>query len=366
MIGPRCRQLPLTIRRWCCVAAAAGVIALAPVFAPGAALAQSNETQTLARSIERLERQLQALERAVYRGGAQPAPSSASPAQSGEALPPAAAAQLQLKTSQLEDQMRGLTGRIEQMGFEIRNVSERLDRLVADVDFRLRALEGAVGQSAPQAAAGSPAAQAPAAPAAPPRAAPSGESVAVNPSVAGARSGTLGTLTQRQLDAAGIGSSPAATDSAGQVAASTPAADQQASTGVPTSLPPGSPEDQYNYARSFLMRRDFAGAEQALRDFVAAHPESELAGNAQYWLGETFYVREDFGTAARTFAEGFQRYPDSSKAPDNLLKLGLSLAALERTGDACITLQKLENEYPDAPANIRQRAERERDNLKCQ
>ncbi|MHA1570470.1 MAG: tol-pal system protein YbgF, partial [Alphaproteobacteria bacterium] len=117
--------------------------------------------------------------------------------------------------------------------------------------------------------------------------------------------------------------------------------------------------------RSFLMRRDFASAEVAFRTFIEANPESDLVGNAQYWLGETYYVRENYLDAARAFAEGYQNFPASGKAPDNLLKLGLALANLDRKDDACITLSRLSSEYPEASANIRQRAAREHDRLGC-
>ncbi len=265
--------------------------------------------------------------------------------------------------------MRSLTGQVEELGFKMNQMGERLDRLVADVDFRLRALEGTGG--APGAAPGaSPGAAAPAAsissgPPVPPRAAPTTGGITVNQEGAPGPSRVFGTLTRSQIEAAGV---TATGDGASGAQPGTQPGSQQASAsaGDVSTLPPGSPEDRYNYARGFLMRRDFAGAEQALRAFVDTYPENELAGNAQYWLGETYYVRNDFGTAARTFADGFQRYPDSSKAPDNLLKLGMSLAALDRTEDACITLAKLASEYPQSSASIQQRAERERTRLKCQ
>jgi tol-pal system protein YbgF len=346
--------------RWLWGPALAIFIAAAPMLAAVPAWGQSGDVQQLVNTIDRLERQLQALERAVYRGGASASGASGTSPAVGGPPPPAAVSQVQLKTSQLEEQMRGLTGQIEEMGFKISQISDRLDRLVADVDFRLRALEGSGAQTNAGLGAPAPSVRAPSGPPVPPRTAPPTGSVTINPQGAPGPSRVFGTLTESQLKAANA--APAGSG-AGAASPST----QQASTGAQdaSGLPAGSPEDRYNYARGFLMRRDFAGAEQALQAFVATYPESDLAGNAQYWLGETYYVRNDFGTAARTFAEGFQRYPDSSKAPDNLLKLGMSLAALDRTEDACITLEKLTNEYPKAAANIKKRAETERTRLKC-
>lgn len=364
MIAPYRQLISVLNRRWLGSVLAIGVIAATPLFAAAPVLAQSGDVQPLVNTINRLERQLQALERTVYRGEARPAAASGTTPVTGGPPPPAAVSQLQLKTSLFEEQMRELTGQVEELGFKINQISDRLDRLVADVDFRLRALEGSGAQTNATPGAGAPAARVPSGPPVPPRPAPATGSVVVNPEGAPGPSRVFGTLTESQIRAAGIEPSGAG---AGESSVGGQANPQQAvaSASDSSTLPPGLPEESYNYARGFLMRRDFAGAEQALRAFVDAYPKNELAGNAQYWLGETYYVREDFSSAARTFADGFQRYPDSSKAPDNLLKLGMSLAALDRTEDACITLQKLASEYPKASASIKQRAKRERTNLKC-
>lgn len=307
-------------------------LALSVLMLPGAAVGQSRDAASLADSVERLERQLQTLERTVYRNAPAPAGSGAT---SG-GVPPAALSQLQITSDSLEEQMRRLTGQMEKLEFQVRQLNERMDRLVADVDFRLRELEDASGVSQASRGGGEPVA-------------PSVPQSAGEVTVRGeGGSQVFGTLTESQLREAGI----------------KPGGEPQAAA-ANVSLPDGSTQEQYNYARQFLLKRDFANAEQALAAFVETNPEDQLAGNAQYWLGETFYVRNDFQAAAQAFAEGFQRYPDSSKAPDNLLKLGMSLSQLDLRDDACITLQKLRVEYPEAPTSIMQRADREIGRLQC-
>ena len=316
-------------------AAVATVTALTP--------AHAQDVQSLAETVSRLERQLQTLERNIYRGGGAPAAVSSGTAAPAAAPPAAGTAQLNVRIGEIEEQLRQLTGDVERVGFEVRQMSTRLDKVMTDVDFRLRTLErGApAGDLPPEPVAGANPAAAGAGP------------------VADTPPGTIGKLTESQLRASGA--APAESGASTPVVASAPPA---ASTAA-VSLPAGAPAAQYEYAFAYLMRRDFPGAEEAFRQFVAANPNDPLAGNAQYWLGETYYVRNEFPAAARTFAEGFQRYPDSGKAADNLLKLGLSLAALERKDDACITFAKLSTAYPGAPANILQRAKRERDKLGC-
>lgn len=132
-----------------------------------------------------------------------------------------------------------------------------------------------------------------------------------------------------------------------------------------TELPPGTPQEQYDYAFGILRQADYGRAEKALRLFLEDHSADDLAGNAQYWLGETFYVRGDYETAAVEFLSGYQTYPSSSKAPDNLLKLGLSMARLGQTDGACTALSRLATEYPSANDTIRRRAQTERARLQC-
>ncbi len=312
-------------------------------------------------TLSRLERQLQTLERTVYRGDPPP-PTASAPAQVG--VPNPAAAQLQVRIDGFEREMRTLTGQVERVGFDMRQLAARLDKLVADVDFRLRQLEGdgeplIVGQASGSAATlplpGQRLADVPA-----------GDTPLIGQDLPliepGSTVRVIGTVPQAQVDQTAV-TAPAASST------STPTAPVQQVAVVPPagniSLPSGDASEQYNYARGFLMQRDFAGAEQAFSQFISANPDTDLTGNAQYWLGETFYVRQNYLDAAQAFAKGYQDFPDSSKAPDNLLKLGLSLANLDRRDDACITLSKLTGEYPDAPTIIIQRAARESERLGC-
>ena len=131
------------------------------------------------------------------------------------------------------------------------------------------------------------------------------------------------------------------------------------------SLPPGPPRMRYDFARSLLKRARYDEAESAFRQFIAAHGEDPLAGNAQYWLAETFYVRGRYEESAKTYLDGYQKFPEGLKAPDNLLKLGVSLARLGDNAEACTAFDKLSKSFPDATQPIKQRAQRERARISC-
>ncbi|MFC0284187.1 tol-pal system protein YbgF [Camelimonas abortus] len=64
------------------------------------------------------------------------------------------AADLVVRVTQLEEQVRSLSGKVEQLQFENRRLAEQLRKFQQDVDFRLQ--EGRGGGAPPQAAAAAP------------------------------------------------------------------------------------------------------------------------------------------------------------------------------------------------------------------
>jgi tol-pal system protein YbgF len=300
------------------IAAAGVLLMVAPPLA-------AQDTRALSDRLQRLETEIRTLQQQVFQG--RPATGAGAPATFGEG-----GAVLQTRLQQVEEDIRRLTGQIEELAFQLSRVTTRLDRLSSDLEFRLDELEKRGGAPAPA-----------------------------------ARPGQAATPPATQP---GPGSQPGPLRPPGQAAASPPLATTppaarpgQATAAAPA--PTGTPQDQYETAFDLLTRAQYPAAEAAFRQFVASHPQHQLAGNAQYWLGETFYVRNNFEEAARQFLQGYQRYPQNSKAPDNLLKLGLSLGALNRRDDACAALGRFQQDYPTALAALRRRANEERQRLNC-
>jgi len=93
------------------------------------------------------------------------------------------------------------------------------------------------------------------------------------------------------------------------------------------------PANGATYDEGLRLLRDGqpAEAEEALRRFVAANADSNLADNAWFWIGESRLVRGDLDGALAAYRTTIERYPEGNKIPDALLKLG---HALEQRGDA--------------------------------
>lgn len=315
--------------------AAAAVLVLL-VAAAGATRAVAQDNQALADELQRVQRELSDLEAYVYNGATPPSGSSAGGGSN-------VLASQEVRLQQLESQMSELNGKFEGITYQLGQLSQRLDKLSEDVDFRLSQLEHggagaatvgsaeAVGGQAPATAGG----QMPAAP-------PAGTQI-------------LGTLSQSQMDAANQGA-----------AAPAPAATQTATASPgPYDLPGATPQEQYEYAFGLLKQANYGEAELALAEFVRRNPTDVLAGNAQYWLGETYYVRGDYTNAAVAFADGYQKYPNSGKAGPNLLKLGMSLGELGKTQDACVAFSELLKKFPGADTDLVDQAHREQQRFGC-
>ena len=130
-------------------------------------------------------------------------------------------------------------------------------------------------------------------------------------------------------------------------------------------LPEGTPNEQYDFATSFLKVGDYNMAERAFREFVDNNPEHNLAGNAQYWYAETFRIRQLFTDAASAYLEGYQKYPKSQKAPINLLKLGVSLVQIGEKDQGCLMISGVKKEYPKANQSVLQKAKYEEKKFEC-
>lgn len=301
-------------------------ILLAALPFTGSALAQDRSTSD---RLDRLERDLNQVQRQLYRNEVPTSGPAGVPA-TGDG---STALNIGIRMDQLEEQMRTLTGHVEEVQNGISELKNRLDKQQQDDEQRFGALEHPDGGAAP---AGKPADT-------PRGGKPVSPGGAGNPDLPPSTGGFLG--------APGQGGAPAASPTAGKAVAAT--------------LPNGSATDQYNYAFGLLRSQDYPAAESAFSQFVQKHPQDELAGNAQYWLGETFFVRNDYNSAAAAFAKGYQAYPKSPKAQDNLLKLGVSLGNVGKKQEACFAFAKLEKDFPSlAPAN-KERATREKQRLGC-
>jgi tol-pal system protein YbgF len=104
----------------------------------GAAFAQT-DSQAIQR-MERLENDLQVIQRQLARGG------TITTGSSGE--PIANTSQLEVRLGNIEDEIRHLRGKTEEAEFQVRKLSENMEKMQRDMELRLNELDAATKEAA--------------------------------------------------------------------------------------------------------------------------------------------------------------------------------------------------------------------------
>ncbi len=228
-------------------------------------------------------------------------------------------ARLEVRLSQMAEEIRELRGRVEEAQYAARQNAEALERFRGDADYRLQAMEQKLAEAQAAAAA---------AEAALPE--PTGETLV-----------------------------PAEQPSA-------PAAYQpEEASPSPTGRDFPNSNAHYSHAFKQLNDKNYAGAAASFDAFVKKYPEDPLTGNAYYWLGESYYARGDYTRAIEGFRKGFEVNPDGQKAADNLLKLAMSLSKVKRVKEACIVLKQVSSNYGENNPRTANKAAAEMSALQC-
>lgn len=290
----------------CARTAMVAAIALAtpaPLLAQAATAASQAQLGQIDKRVNTLERQMRAVQREVFPGGdkrffaPEVAPEPATPA----TLPGAPAGNplvdLNQRVSALEEQQRTLTGQIEQLQFQLRQMQAEWTKARQDSEFRLNALESGGTTPAPTGGTSAPTSLAPAE-SPPPAVAPATASPSAPPM---------------------------------------PAARPTAEVG----------EAAYRAGFALYQAGNDAGAQKAFADFLRDHPDHARTSHASFWTGRSQMRQNLPAPAAKTFLETYQKYPRGERAPNALLWLGKALTVMKRNEAACQALDELRKVYPD-------------------
>lgn len=309
------------------------------------------------------------------------------------------ASELIVRLNRLENVSRQLSGQIETLQYENRQLKEQLRKFQEDVEFRFQ--EGKGGAPAPAAKR---------APASPPAAAPSGGAPygvnpgegkpakrgdafdpSQNPNAPGApkplgstqpslplptgaiaeaetplrnarvEEGDAGEPGDADLPPPGLGGPVDIAPPQGRAVAAAvePPTSSIAATGS------GDAQADFEAAYALIRERQYEQAEMSLRQFIQSHPRDRLVPKATYWLGESYLQRNRSREAAEQFLKVSTDYAASPVAPEAMMKLGASLHALGAKAQACATLAEVERKFPGAGASVRQGVEREQKRARC-
>jgi len=116
---------------------------------------------------------------------------------------------------------------------------------------------------------------------------------------------------------------------------------------------PADPEKEkvyYDAAFGLIQKKDYPKAAQAFTAFLNKFPNSQYAGNAQYWLAEVNLAQGETQAASDNFNKVLQRYPKHPKVPDAMYKLGDVQQRLGNKAKAKELYNEVISKYPYSSA----------------
>lgn len=312
---------------------------------------QAQEVSSLIDNVKRLEKQLSALERQVYQGGASAvqAVQSATPSvpsvfsKSGGGVSPTSS---QIET--LEQEIQRVTGMVEDLSLKVNQQQKENEAFKKDVEFRLNEIEkkGAsqLQESQDKALKEKQKNQ---------------EELVAGKKKDNPSSKEIGSKKELGILETNV------TAGAEKALELPPSKPEKIVGGGSQALPTKEVAEMYAVGMDLLKEKNYAAARKAFEGFMENHIEDPLAGQAQYWLGEIHLAEGDYKKASVAFLKSYRDFPKNTKQSDSLLKLAESLNKLQKNKEACAILEKLLTDFPNANQGVKSLATKNKAEWGC-
>ncbi|MBL7204782.1 MAG: tol-pal system protein YbgF [Desulfobacteraceae bacterium] len=111
--------------------------------------------------------------------------------------------------------------------------------------------------------------------------------------------------------------------------------------------PEVSPEKRlYDLTLRLYREEKYEEAIAGFKNFIKKFPKSELADNAQYWVGESYMGLKQYEQAILAFQSVIKKYPKGNKVPNAILRQALAFYEIKDKTSARLLLKKLIKKYP--------------------
>jgi tol-pal system protein YbgF len=121
-------------------------------------------------------------------------------------------------------------------------------------------------------------------------------------------------------------------------------------TGGATTAPALPAKDLYQQAYSDYARKNYELSIQGFQEYLRLYRDTDLADNAQYWIGECLQAQSKYEDAVLSFNALLRDFPASDKIPDARYKKGVALEALGRRSQAVLEYRFVVERFPGSPA----------------
>jgi tol-pal system protein YbgF len=120
--------------------------------------------------------------------------------------------------------------------------------------------------------------------------------------------------------------------------------------------PPAPSEVLYSNALRDLNSGKYDLARQEFTDYLRYYPDTDLASNAQFYLGEIFYAERKYREAIGEYDKVLNNFPQSFKLADARFKKGMALAELGDRAASVREFREVVRRHPGTEAERRARA----------
>ena len=103
----------------------------------------------------------------------------------------------------------------------------------------------------------------------------------------------------------------------------------------------------YNKAKQAFDQGNMAAARKGFEDLILNYPNSQNADNAQFWIGETFFREKQYEKAILEYQKVIEKYPKGNKVPAALLKQGYAFQSLGDKVNSRLIFEELVRKHPN-------------------
>ena len=276
----------------------------ATVLVPSLALAQRQAPPSPEQRIDRLERQVQQMQRQVFPKGR---PADTAGFSDDPAATQSSVVTLDQRLDAVERQMADLVRASEENGNRLRTIDSALAQMKADQDQRIAALEQRLSAAA-----------------------------AVAPAPASESQAPTTTTPPQPKPTPPKATPPKKTADSTAPAEGGPATSEAAAD-------PG--EDAYTEGFHMWEAGNYDQAINTLKSFTAAYPRHRRVSYANNLIGRALLDKGEPRAAAEALLANYRSNPGGERAPDSLYYLGQALMKLGQPGQACKAYSELDAVY---------------------
>ena len=121
-------------------------------------------------------------------------------------------------------------------------------------------------------------------------------------------------------------------------------------------LPTGTAAEQFDFAFSYVRKNDLETGARLLADVISGNQGDPVAGNAYYWLGRISLQQDRPAEAARNLLALLDGFPNHAKRGESFVDLAAALVALDVPDEACDALYEFDRLTTEKSPRLTNRA----------